>query len=93
MNEGRLWEFVRNIVASGSEDKKYHALHELKAILTRSGAQRSQIEYVDFAIKNLPEVSGFANKGVLSKEDCETIKKRGEERRKREEAARLQSRC
>lgn len=93
MKDEKLWEFVRYIVASGATDKKTHALLELQDILKKSGAQKSQIDYIDFVIKNLPEVTEFSGRAALSQKDLEIIQKRGEERRRREEEARNQRRC
>lgn len=93
MRENEVWDFVRNIVSSGSADKKTLALNELRRLMQEAGASLSCIEIVDMARNNLPETTQFADNLTLSENDRRIIVTRGGERRKREEEARRQSRC
>ena len=93
MKKDELLAFARKILESSSMNKATAALKQLIALLEEQGASEIDVDLVKMMARSIPEMKELANQGAFTVEDVVIAKRRAQERKAREEAARINGRC
>ncbi len=93
MDKKTLLIFAKRIFNSSSEMKAKVALRQLQTLLKEQGESQSKIDLIEKMISSAPEMKEMAQKVILTEDDVNIAKRRADERRQREEAARHYGRC